>query len=98
MSVIIKGMDAPNMCAECDMRDGFIMPGIYCCDCAVEGIMGRNITANIENGTRPEWCPAKSIDGLIEKISHLHTCENSEGQDMFQAYDVMMAIKEYCGA
>lgn len=41
-------------------------------------------------------CPLKSIDELIEKITQLPTEENAEGQDMFQAYDVLRTIKEYC--
>ena len=39
--------------------------------------------------------PFKSIDVLIDKITQLPTQENAEGQDMYQAYDVLRTIKEY---
>ena len=40
----------------------------------------------------------KSVDGLIDKLSQLQTQVSVDGQDLFLAYDVIRAIKEYCGA
>ena len=89
MSVIVTEMDMPERCGECKFkiydRDG----DHYEC----------KITGEISSwgiGHTKEYCPLKSIDGLIEKITQLPTQENAEGQDMFQAYDVVRTIKEYC--
>ena len=38
----------------------------------------------------------KLIEGLIKKIIQLPVQENEEGQDMYQAYDVLRTIREYC--
>ena len=65
MSVIVKGMEMPYQCAECDFCGGIIMPdGIYCCDCPSEASHGKNISDAINNDTRADFCP------LIELPPH----------------------------
>ena len=65
MSVIVKGMEMPYQCADCDFCGGIIMPdGIYCCDCPSEASRGKNISDAINNDTRADFCP------LIELSPH----------------------------
>ena len=81
-------------CADCPVCHckGKDDPWNYYCVATMDDI-------NIEEWDKERYitCPLKSIDGLIEKMEQLHTQENAEGQDMFQAYDVLRTIKEYCG-
>lgn len=82
MSVIVTGIDMPKSCAECqDQR------------CKVSDEWDLFDWCDYK---RVDGCPLKSIDGLIEEITQLPTQENAEGQDMFQAYDVLRTIREYC--
>lgn len=58
MSILIKGIEMPSMCAECDFMGGLIMPdNIYTCDCPVDVIRGRNITRAVEEDCRHPDCP-----------------------------------------
>ena len=58
MSVLVKNMTFPDMCAYCDFCGGLIFPGgIYTCDCPVDGIHGANITQYIEDDCRHPDCP-----------------------------------------
>lgn len=69
MSIIIKGMEMPAMCAECDFCGGLIMPdGIYCCDCPSERIHGENITRAIEEDCRHPNCPLEALPKLRVEI------------------------------
>lgn len=86
MSVIVR-MDMPNRCYDCPI----------CYDMMGCPITGNGLDWENYDKVKLEDCPLKSIDGLIEKITQLHTQENTEGQDMYQAYDVVKTIKEYCG-
>ena len=65
MSVIVKGMEMPYGCADCDFCGGIIMPdGIYYCDCPSEASHEKNISDAINNDTRADFCP------LIELPPH----------------------------
>lgn len=44
----------------------------------------------------PSVTPLKSTEGLIKRVERLHTQQSIDGQDMYQAYDVLRTIKEYC--
>lgn len=62
MSVINTGMDIPDNCRFCPEREN-----TYC-----NAMKGKSIAVdiglnNMEN-MKPNWCPIKSIDGLIEKL------------------------------
>ena len=62
MSVIVKGMEMPYGCADCDFCGGIIMPdGIYCCDCPTEASHGKNISDAINNDARADICPLVEI-------------------------------------
>ena len=62
MSVIVKGMEMPYGCADCDFCGGIIMPdGIYCCDCPTEASHGKNISDAINNDARADFCPLVEI-------------------------------------
>ena len=72
MSVIVKGMEMPYQCADCDFCGGIIMPdGIYCCDCPSEASRGKNISDAINNDTRADFCPLIELpfaEELAEKL------------------------------
>ena len=87
MSLLIEHMDMPKNCYNCPM----------CYDYMGCSITGNGLDWENCDKIRLEDCPLKSIDGLIEKITQLPTQENTEVQDMYQAYDVLRTIKEYCG-
>lgn len=61
MSVLIKGMEMPESCSECDFCSGIVMPDdIYFCDCPViHG--GLNITQAIEDDVRHPDCPLAEV-------------------------------------
>lgn len=62
MSVIVKGMEMPYGCTDCDFCGGIIMPdGIYCCDCPTEASHGKNISDAINNDARADFCPLVEI-------------------------------------
>ena len=69
MSVLIRGMEIPYGCANCDFCGGIILPdGIYCCDCPAEASHGKNISDAINNDTRAEFCPLIEIPPHSELI------------------------------
>ena len=86
MSVIVIGMDTPQHCYDCSV----------CYDYMACSITESRMDWKKCDKERHKDCPLKSIDGLIEKITQLPTQENTEGQNMFQAYDVLRTIREYC--
>lgn len=68
MSVLIKGMNAPYGCANCDFVGSPVYDSkgraIYSCDVPVDGISGKNVTEQVINMYEggggdyfPEWCP-----------------------------------------
>ena len=72
MSILIRGMEMPYGCADCDFCGGIIMPdGIYCCDCPTEASHGKNISDAINNDTRADFCP------LIEVSESLFSADNA---------------------
>ena len=100
MSVLIRGMEIPYGCANCDFCGGIILPdGIYCCDCPAEASHGKNISDAINNDTRAEFCPLIEIpphgrlidaDKLMRDIEEYHL---SDGK--FQHWvDVQQTIIE----
>ena len=83
MSVIVKGMEMPRMCAECDFMGGLLMDeGIYTCDCPVDTICGTNISNEIEKDCRHPDCPLGELpekhgdlidrNALLRDIEHYH--------------------------
>jgi hypothetical protein len=62
MSILIRGMEMPYGCADCDFCGGIILPdGIYCCDCPAEASHGKNISDAIDNDTRADFCPLVEV-------------------------------------
>lgn len=58
MAVLIKNMEMPDSCVECDFCGGMIMPDeMYVCDFPTDEAHGKDISENIENDTKPSWCP-----------------------------------------
>lgn len=78
MSVLIKGMEMPESCLDCDFCSGIVMPdGSYFCDCPV-----------IHGGddVRHPDCPLVEIhiidaDELKESIDNAQTVVEAEGED-----------------
>ena len=56
MSVINTWMDMPDNCIVCPEREK-----TFC-----NAMKGSSIALDMKN--KPNWCPFKSIDGLIEKL------------------------------
>ena len=78
MSVIITGIDIPDKCQwECPFCNG-------------EG--GECLISNewTSNETRPDGCPLKSIDGLIEAIN------DHRVMSFYTKEHAISKIKEYC--
>ena len=84
MSMITTDMNVPKCCRDCDY------------ECENEIFVYDIILKPEYIHKRHEDCPLKSIEGLLKQITQLHTQENEEGQDMYQAYDVLRTIREYC--
>ena len=81
MSVIVKGVDTTDYCTlECDDRVIERCPMYDMCD----------VRNTIKTGFKPEGCPLKSADGLIEAIKNHHT------MSFFTKEDAIEIIKEYC--
>ena len=101
MGVILTGVKYPQNCLECRKRrvihdgDG---RGYQLCGLNEDGYLLESWfkAEDLTKTFKAPQCPLKSVEGLIEKIFQLPRMENSEGQDMFQAYDVLRAIKDYC--
>ena len=100
MSVIITGMSMPESCLHCTKRKVIYERGerYQMCGLNEDGYLLESWfkTEDLVEGFKSSRCPLKSIKGLIEQITQLPTQENAEGQDMYQAYDVLRTIKEYC--
>lgn len=68
MSVLIKGMYMPSMCAECDFCGGLVLPdNIYTCDCPTEVIHGADITQAIDEDYRHPNCPLVDVSEESEE-------------------------------
>lgn len=91
MSVIVAGMDMPYYCGKCGGCYDYANDKYFCAldDNSFDVVIDKEVK-------RHKDCPLKSIDGLLEKITQLPTQKNTEGQDMYQAYDVLRTIREYC--
>jgi hypothetical protein len=63
MSVLIKGMYMPRMCAECAFMGGLICPdNVYTCDCPVaDDVCGVNITQAVDEDCRHPDCPLVEV-------------------------------------
>ena len=58
MGIYIKGMEMPDMCAECQFLSGLICPDdIYVCDCPADGMHEKNVTKAVEEDRRDSDCP-----------------------------------------
>lgn len=87
MSVLIKGMNGYECCADCEFCGGLIIPdGIYTCDCPPT--RGMNITRAIEEDCKHPDCPLVELpekhgrlidaDALIDKCGDWYTEEGKE--------------------
>ena len=112
MGVLIKGMEMPYGCADCDFCGGIIMPdGIYYCDCPAEASHGKNISDAINNGARADFCPlveiptphGRLIDADKFKADHsmkndCAECEKElQGSSRACEYDRIYSKMDFCG-
>lgn len=90
MSVILTGMDMPNMCGRCKLWD------------IDRKICTRLVQTNEDKMTRRNDCPVKSVDGLIEKMEKFGGHEKkSVYKNLNPSYvqglkDAIKMVKEYC--
>jgi hypothetical protein len=63
MGVYVKGMEMPHDCGDCDFLSGLICHDneYYCYAPAFEKNYSINVTDNVENWSRPDWCPLVEI-------------------------------------
>lgn len=97
MSVIITGMEKHEDCYDCEFHTNYRTNdyGSFC-ECMFDDEYNR---INLLEHKIPNFCPLKSIDGLIEKVEQLKkSCANdSYGKCMTNAISrVEKLIKEYC--
>jgi hypothetical protein len=71
MSKAILIIDMPNSCNECKIR----FDDEYSNWCPYDNPEPNGVWKYVENGTKPNWCPLKSVPEK-QKISPYHFCNN----------------------
>lgn len=63
MGTYVKGMETPTWCGGCDFLSGLIMPDdeYHCYAPTSNKNNSINVTDNVENWSRPEWCPLVEV-------------------------------------
>lgn len=63
MGTYVKGMETPTWCGECDFLSGLIIPDneYHCCAPTNNTNYSLNVTDNVENWSRPDWCPLVEV-------------------------------------
>ena len=90
MSVILTGMNTPNMCGRCELWD------------IDREICMRLVQTNADKMTIRNDCPVKSVEGLIERIEKIGgNEEKSVYKNLNPSYvqglkEAIKTIKEYC--
>ena len=86
MAVIITGMYTPENCKNCYLGCGY--------GCEIKG----KIMTTKEMESKPEDCPVKTIDGLIDaiKTGDVLRCKDNLGNIFTSNSDIFEIIKEYC--
>lgn len=86
MAVIISGMYEPENCKNCYLSAGY--------GCEIKG----QIMTTKEMESKPDDCPVKSIDGLIDAIKTADAlrCKDSAGNIFTLNVYIFEIIKEYC--
>lgn len=91
MSVIVKGMEPPENCCECDFNSGLCFPERhYYCECPSSATRGMNITDAVDNDIKHPDCP---ISSLPKKHGRLIDAE--ELIETAEFYETEMDIKNH---
>lgn len=63
MGTYVKGMETPTWCGECDFLSGLIIPDdeYHCCAPINDTNYSINVTDNVENWSKPDWCPLVEV-------------------------------------
>ena len=108
MSVLIKGMNIPYGCANCDFVGSPVYDSkgraICSCDVPVDGISGKNVTEQVINMYEggggdyfPDWCPLVDLGKhgrLVEFIDVVKTLDEDSGTEEVCFGDIMRAYYE----
>ena len=95
--VIVTGMEMPDCCAECVIKD--------CCTSPYRIVNGIDNKFEYCEWKRAKDCHLKSVEGLIEKINEMKPFDNDKDKvvwidakpvPMVCLSDVIEIIKEYC--
>ncbi len=86
MAVIVAGMYVPKCCNECYLAAG------YGCEIKCQ------IMTTKEMESKPDDCPVKSMDGLIDaiKTGEALRCKDTAGNIFTLNDHIFDIIKEYC--
>lgn len=86
MAVIVTGMYTPENCKNCYLGCGY--------GCEIKG----KIMTTKEMESKPDDCPVKSMDGLIDaiKTGEALRCKDTAGNIFTLNDHIFDIIKEYC--
>ena len=107
MSVLIKGMNMPYGCANCDFVGSPVYDSkgraICSCNVPVENLRGKDVTDHViamYEGARmsfPKWCPLVDLGKhgrLVEFIDVVKTLDEDSGTEEVCFGDIMRAYYE----
>ena len=87
---VLKGVKGREMSV---IITGMKMPP-FCGGCEIDDCVNREYETN----KRPDDCPLKSVEELIQQIESYAECKITEGQVRYvKLSDVKSLIKKYCG-
>lgn len=94
MAIIVKDMDMPSECYNCDFAKN-IRTNDYgsFCECSFDD---ENISINLQNTRKPSFCPLKPIEGLIGELE-IYAGNQCDSWDNGVVKGAINVIKEYCG-
>ena len=100
MGVYVKGMDMPHDCGDCDFLSGLTYNKYYCYAPVDEKNYSINVTENVENWSRPDWCPLVEVptshgrlidaDEIVKDLRH----DVAVDQDMLDCKELTSFIRE----
>lgn len=102
MAVLIRGMEIPSDCGQCYFLSDLICPNdVYDCYAPVrEKNYSINVTENVENWSRPDWCPLVEVptphgrlidaDEIVKDLRH----DVKVDQDMLDYEELTSVTRE----
>ena len=90
MGTYVKGMETPTWCGECDFLSGLIIPDneYHCCAPTNNTNYSLNVTDNVENWSRPDWCPLVEVPEPHGRLIDAEKLKNEYPHDTDWDYPV----------